>query len=236
MSNRGDWTHGPQLDVHYKGSNAPPTQAESDMLKEAYDFALDMAAEAIAEIRKSSGGNHTQWTGALMATETNDRLLDHYFGPKLDALDYNIILTTMLDTRRGLLDNSGTNRLTIYNKNTTRNGFVRTYSANNNYNADRPIVNSHNFKNKIAGQLKPKRKGHIHLNLNRGSSLAMARTLLHEATHRFSGTADFSYLWDAAKFNGLSKAEKINNADSYAHYAVSVYKWSHNLPDDADKD
>ena len=62
--------------------------------------------------------------------------------------------------------------------------------------------------------------GDIHLRfslLDTDPPERLARTLVHEATHKYAGTSDSAY-WPGAKFNGLTHKEALGNADSYAMY------------------
>jgi hypothetical protein len=79
------------------------------------------------------------------------------------------------------------------------------------------------------------RKGSVHINfdlLNTDSKLSVARTIIHESTHRFKDTEDHAYAWyhqtnvdpgDKA-YNELDKDEAMDNADSYAYAAICIYK------------
>jgi hypothetical protein len=54
-------------------------------------------------------------------------------------------------------------------------------------------------------------------------NLHVARTIIHEATHKFADTRDFAYADDAG-YKDLSMEQALCNADSYAYTAVSLYK------------
>jgi hypothetical protein len=55
------------------------------------------------------------------------------------------------------------------------------------------------------------------------SHLSVARTIIHEASHRFASTKDFAYIFNAP-YGTLGKNKAVNNADSYAWMAISIYK------------
>jgi hypothetical protein len=55
------------------------------------------------------------------------------------------------------------------------------------------------------------------------SQLTVARTIIHEGTHKFCDTEDHSYRYDTS-YKTLTKAQALDNADSYAYAAVSIYK------------
>lgn len=73
-------------------------------------------------------------------------------------------------------------------------------------------------------------KGNIHLDfrfLSRPdvSRLLIAATIIHEASHKFYDTSDNGYAGKTdGKYTGMSTAEAIDNADSYAFAAISIYK------------
>jgi hypothetical protein len=47
-----------------------------------------------------------------------------------------------------------------------------------------------------------------------------ARTIIHEASHKYCGTDDKGYHWETAKYNGLSEDDALNNADCYAWFCM----------------
>ena len=55
------------------------------------------------------------------------------------------------------------------------------------------------------------------------SIVSVARTLIHEASHKFFYTRDFGYAGREEYF-AMSKTEAMMNADSYAYAAISLYK------------
>lgn len=69
----------------------------------------------------------------------------------------------------------------------------------------------------------------IHLNINMINSDPqdkIARTIVHEATHKFAGTADVAYKADNLKYNAGGHAGLTNNADSYAWCCRRIWKQS----------
>jgi hypothetical protein len=78
-------------------------------------------------------------------------------------------------------------------------------------------------------RLLPQHKGAIHINFEvflkdpQQRNLHVARTLIHEASHKFLDTYDFAYTHDPA-YATINKAQAMRNADSYAFAAVSCYK------------
>jgi Lysine-specific metallo-endopeptidase len=75
----------------------------------------------------------------------------------------------------------------------------------------------------------PEDQGSIHINfpLLLGTEafryLHVARTIIHEATHKFADTRDFAYTDDAG-YASLSRQQALRNADSHAFAAVSIHK------------
>jgi hypothetical protein len=55
------------------------------------------------------------------------------------------------------------------------------------------------------------------------SEPAIARILIHEATHKFAKTKDHAYMSDETQWARMTAPESIQNADSYAYAALSFY-------------
>ena len=81
-------------------------------------------------------------------------------------------------------------------------------------------------------QVHSSNKGSIHYNFKyltnakdhpSYSLLSIARTLIHEATHKFANTGDHAYVFNNA-YPNLSVAQSLTNADSYAWCCISLYK------------
>jgi lysine-specific metallo-endopeptidase family protein len=79
----------------------------------------------------------------------------------------------------------------------------------------------------------PGRLGSVHIDfdlLNTDSKLSIARTIIHESTHKYKDTEDHAYAWyhqttvAGTAYNELTKAEAMDNADSYAYAAICIYK------------
>ncbi len=69
------------------------------------------------------------------------------------------------------------------------------------------------------------RKGEMHVSLEllqNYSPVSYARVIIHEATHKYLCTADEAYAHDPT-YGALSLTQTLNNADSYAWAAVSLY-------------
>lgn len=69
------------------------------------------------------------------------------------------------------------------------------------------------------------RHGEIHVSLDRlkdYTPISYARIIIHEATHKYFNTDDEAYAHEDT-YAGLSLSQTLNNADSYAWAAVSLY-------------
>lgn len=55
-----------------------------------------------------------------------------------------------------------------------------------------------------------------------GDADARARTIIHECSHKYTGTDDKAYHWDAGAYAGLSTKDALNNADSLAWFCIDV--------------
>ena len=77
--------------------------------------------------------------------------------------------------------------------------------------------------------LPPETKGTIHINfhllLGRAEfpMMSVAKTLIHEASHKFLDTFDYAY-GEEPHYRGMTEAQALRNADSYALAAVSLYR------------
>lgn len=69
------------------------------------------------------------------------------------------------------------------------------------------------------------RHGEIHIPLSRATEftdISLAQLIIHEATHKYLNTDDEAYATEGA-YRNLDLTESLNNADSYAWAAVSLY-------------
>jgi Lysine-specific metallo-endopeptidase len=55
------------------------------------------------------------------------------------------------------------------------------------------------------------------------TSELIARTIVHEFSHNYAGTDDKSYCKSGACPSGLSIADALDNADSYACFAYDLW-------------
>ena len=87
-------------------------------------------------------------------------------------------------------------------------------------------------------EVRTEQRGSIHVNFQQllkeekqVSALRVARTIIHEASHKFCNTQDHAYATNAG-YRMLQDHEALWNADSYAYCAVSLYKGVCFLTDD----
>jgi hypothetical protein len=70
-------------------------------------------------------------------------------------------------------------------------------------------------------------RGRIHLDFHWVTTTTpqlVAQTIIHEGSHKFVGTLDHAYRWEAAKYAALTPAQAKANADSIAWLAYCTYK------------
>lgn len=82
------------------------------------------------------------------------------------------------------------------------------------------------------------RHGEIHVSFVKHlnfSPISYAQTIVHEATHKYFNTEDHAYADDPTYFS-LSLADRLENADSYAWAAVSLYCGSLKMTNPASAD
>lgn len=93
------------------------------------------------------------------------------------------------------------------------------------------VVNRLGLEQTQTTPLEPHQQGGIHLNFAflrddgpLGSLLYIACLIIHEASHKFASTFDHNYTWETFSYSALATEQKIENADSYAYAAISLYK------------
>jgi len=228
LSHRGNWTHAPVLQLQYnnrsKFKKAKLNEQDIVMVGKAYDMAIIMLQTAIDTTDNTDFGLEYSLNKYDQFSDTNKGVLKEYFGVNPEI---NQIKVTLLCTLQGLRDNSQQNRIHLFRQNMQNNskdlGYVSNASPTYQEKAHRPQVLSHDPANPQAGVKIPRARGHIHINLNVKSIEDLATTIVHEGTHRFTGTGDFAYYSEGQKFRNLTAAEQLNNADSYAMYCKVIY-------------
>jgi hypothetical protein len=92
-----------------------------------------------------------------------------------------------------------------------------------------PLYTANRPNNKYSAS----RLGSIHINFDlllTDSKLSVARTIIHESTHKYRDTEDHAYAWyhrsnvNGTPYNQLTKAQAMDNADSYAYAAICIHK------------
>jgi hypothetical protein len=54
------------------------------------------------------------------------------------------------------------------------------------------------------------------------NSVEKAATIIHEMSHKYSGTDDKAYEWETAKYQGLSTGQALDNAESFGAFVRDV--------------
>ncbi|MEO9871512.1 M35 family metallo-endopeptidase [Ekhidna sp.] len=54
------------------------------------------------------------------------------------------------------------------------------------------------------------------------SSFQRRRIIIHEIAHKYAGIDDHAYKWETSKYAGLKADKTIDNADSYAYFAMEL--------------
>ncbi|WP_218511481.1 M35 family metallopeptidase [Variovorax sp. dw_308] len=101
---------------------------------------------------------------------------------------------------------------------------TEAYVANTKTKYDAQTWRATNWK-KVSNSISGFRKGEIHVSLEdleTYSTLSYARVIIHEATHKYLCTDDVAYAHDDT-YPSKSLSQMLNNADSYAWAAVSLY-------------
>jgi len=88
------------------------------------------------------------------------------------------------------------------------------------------------FDEWIGGRFKfqPNEWGNIKVNfalLSAVPRLQIAGTLIHESTHKMKNAVDHCYASSSGMYKTLTKAQAMDNADSYAFVAISLYKMTY---------
>jgi hypothetical protein len=85
----------------------------------------------------------------------------------------------------------------------------------------------------------PEDRGSIHINFmallrpeKSVTDLGVARTIIHEASHKFCNTQDYAYASPEMVYDRTPSHQKLWNADSYAFCAVSLYTGTFIATDD----
>jgi hypothetical protein len=243
LSKNGNWAHGAILHLKYNNharNNATVSKQVERQAADAYAFATRMVEDAVSCADGAMKGVFNSYAGGLKTTED---LFDEYFGLRSAGFQgpqgYSVVHTTLTETLRGLRDNSEQNTLYLFDSTSKAHdpkvskdtyGYVSISTPGSpnflaQWGKKRPLVNSHANKDPRAFQKTLALQGHIHLRIDGGGDvIKWATSIIHEATHRFSGTGDFAYLHETDKWAKLTWSEHLNNADSYAHFCRKLYE------------
>jgi hypothetical protein len=246
LSPGGDWSHGVHLkfNAHRAGSFEERPDA-AGKIGHAVGLAIAMAERGLAavkEIGRARAEDHARHPGWNPLVECFGS--DAWKRANLDA-----IVETLGATARGLreavradqtLEERRASEIQLFDRNSkpadpkrpgNEHGYVRDYPVDDKTKAKRPtiaatpdILQSLREEGDLARKVK-RRVGHIHISLDNARADTverLARTILHEATHRYAGTGDFAYADHAGEFHGATTAERINNAGSYAEFCFRL--------------
>jgi hypothetical protein len=94
------------------------------------------------------------------------------------------------------------------------------------------------FEEWVGGSYKfqPEEWGNIKVDfalLSKVPRLQIAGTLIHESTHKMKNAVDHCYASSTGAYKSLTKAQAMDNADSYAFVAISLYKMAYIKNDNA---
>jgi uncharacterized protein (DUF885 family) len=68
-------------------------------------------------------------------------------------------------------------------------------------------------------------RGAIHINfsdITEQNTDKVAKTLIHEAAHKFIAANDYAYEWEISKWRNMTRHQALNNADSLAWFAMNA--------------
>jgi hypothetical protein len=237
LSNGGDWSHGAVLNLKFNShslSSAEVSEADTKSIGDAYSLALQMVFLANDQFQRDrmKPDSHVVTVANRYFNKTG---FDRY------------VKSVLNDTYTGLrnaVNKDGRSTIYLFTKtskkgNATDAGYIKNWPGRLDDKKHLPQGQRYMRQDtdKTMDDInKPKvdaGKGHIHLNLSEirkakdGQQLII--TIIHEATHRYAGTGDFAYYpvdqkrSAAIKFNSMTDAERMNNADSYAYFCHDLF-------------
>ncbi len=149
--------------------------------------------------------------------------METYFltGPTPDGADEKTVKTMLVNTLNGL--KSGRFAVKVHDRAAMTQANAAAYVSSRDTLERRPKKKHHTFRERDEIR---QRTGAIHYAqaaLETGGAYVI-RVMIHEATHKFANTRDFSYysVPEGIQLKPMTKAEALNNADSYAMYAMAV--------------
>ncbi len=183
-------------------------------------------ASAVVEARKVLSYVKTGMdAGYKSFTDSQQAYLDKYFvlgSERPSEADFDEITKVLLLTHNGMFAAG----LKVKISNTAASGgFVTAgyVTRHKNPRSDSVLKTRGNHAGMYSGNI------HLHqseLNTPRSA----VRTIIHEATHRYAGTGDFGeqgYTDGSLSLNfrqaGLTNAQALNNAESYAAFAIQFF-------------
>lgn len=212
-------------EIHLKYAFLGLSKEHKQGAVEALGLARIMLREILSVVNK----------GSTALTENQRAIMDYYFvfgGDPPSTNDFKVIQATLTMTANGLMGEKLNLKITeggdaygYVNKHDSRFGLKEKLRSGLGLKKSRwtPGIDYR------SGTLT--RRGDIHLDTDRletGPELS-AKTIIHEATHKFASTADFGekgYTDDdtgAFRAPGLKHAEALNNAESYARFVMMSF-------------
>ncbi len=159
---------------------------------------------------------------------------DYYFqlgGGAPNGTEFDIIRQTLQMTSNGLFGGGLNVKVTVED---TANGYVGMHDGR--FGILEKLREKTGGKSRwtpgthIQAQGGPRltKMGDIHLDsdaIDKSPAFA-ALTLIHEATHKFASTGDYRYVAESTgQYEGpITKAQALNNADSYAYFVVGAFQ------------
>lgn len=146
-----------------------------------------------------------------------------------DADMLNTIYAVLLLTKNGL---ANSNTIKVYSKQGTSSGGIAAGYVNNYWGKTAAQKHRNPGTYQDPNGEKAVFKGDIHMGssiIKNNSQLNNVVLFIHEATHKYASTSDFGekgYTTANGSYrqHGLTTAEALNNADSYARFAAHFYR------------
>lgn len=240
LADGGDWVHKGQplqmkFNNHSMFGKPKPDDAVINKIGAAYSESLAKLTEICSKVQIVIDDGITSRNPLLKCKDKmflGDVLYDHFSPTKRKNVDLRSILDILTKTRDGLRDNSELNKVYLFTAASKPKdklaedtlGMVKGYGVDNAAKQNRPLVKQADGMANTPNNKTEYRQGHIHLNYDKMKSKSdkdVITTIIHEATHRFCGTCDFAYGFQP-KYQNLTDAERLNNADSHALFCMAV--------------
>jgi hypothetical protein len=199
--------------------------------------AREMAAGSLSKLREYRQKRVVKSVDAQMAKDLFPSgavvkdALERYFGittasPGFDT-DLGTIITKLAATETGLKGQLELVVGNIHDADDIREGISDAFDSLKQGKFKAAIDDLKFIRTGTRGWVSSNALQRIHLNIdiiNSDPEDRIARTIVHEATHKFAGTDDIAYKADNLKHNAGGHANLTNNADSYAWCCRRIWK------------